>query len=130
MLGRRQAANNTYSKCAINLSTDKSRVRTAGLGDIRILSSGEFYIENKAKQTQEKRLSITAKAYKWKFCGDTGSNGLNLQLRRGPRYKSAEIKRGTVTTVFPAFTLLGSVTVVAPVRKAVTLPSPILSYCF
>jgi len=64
MLGHRQAAKNAYSKCVTNLSADKSRVRTAGFVDIQTLSSREFYIDNKAKQTQEKLLSITAKAYK------------------------------------------------------------------
>jgi len=40
------------------------KIRKAGFADIQILSSREFYIENKANQTQEKLLSITVKAYK------------------------------------------------------------------
>jgi arsenite methyltransferase len=40
------------------------RIKKAGFADIQILSSREFYIENKANQTQEKLLSITVKAYK------------------------------------------------------------------
>jgi arsenite methyltransferase len=39
-------------------------IRKAGFGDIQILSSREFHIENKANQTQEKLLSITVKAHK------------------------------------------------------------------
>jgi arsenite methyltransferase len=40
------------------------RIKKAGFADIQILSSREFYIENKANQTQEKLLSITVKACK------------------------------------------------------------------
>jgi arsenite methyltransferase len=40
------------------------RIKKAGFAHIQILSSREFYIENKANQTQEKLLSITVKAYK------------------------------------------------------------------
>ena len=40
------------------------KIKKAGFADIQILSSREFYIENKANQTQEKLLSITVKAYK------------------------------------------------------------------
>jgi arsenite methyltransferase len=40
------------------------KIKKAGFGDIQILSSREFYIENKANQTQEKLLSITVKACK------------------------------------------------------------------
>jgi arsenite methyltransferase len=40
------------------------RIKKAGFTDIQILSSREFYVENKANQTQEKLLSITVKAYK------------------------------------------------------------------
>jgi arsenite methyltransferase len=40
------------------------KIKKAGFGDIQILSSREFYIENKANQTQEKLLSITVKAFK------------------------------------------------------------------
>ena len=40
------------------------KIRKAGFEDIQILSSREFYIENKANQTQEKLLSITVKACK------------------------------------------------------------------
>ena len=39
-------------------------IKEAGFKDIEILSSREFYIENKANQTKEKLLSITVKAYK------------------------------------------------------------------
>jgi arsenite methyltransferase len=40
------------------------KIKKAGFADIQILSSREFYIENKANQTQEKLLSITVKALK------------------------------------------------------------------
>ena len=40
------------------------KIKKSGFADIQILSSREFYIENKANQTQEKLLSITVKAYK------------------------------------------------------------------
>jgi len=39
-------------------------IKKAGFEDIEIVSSREFYIENKANQTKEKLLSITVKAYK------------------------------------------------------------------
>jgi arsenite methyltransferase len=39
-------------------------IKEAGFEDIEIVSSREFYIDNKANQTQEKLLSITVKAYK------------------------------------------------------------------
>ena len=39
-------------------------MKKAGFADIQILASREFYIENKADQTQEKLLSITVKARK------------------------------------------------------------------
>ena len=37
------------------------RIRKAGFGDVQILSSREFYIENKANQTHEKLFSVTVK---------------------------------------------------------------------
>jgi len=39
-------------------------IKKAGFEDVEIVSSREFYIENKANQTKEKLLSITVKAYK------------------------------------------------------------------
>jgi arsenite methyltransferase len=40
------------------------KIKKAGFEDIEIVSSREFYVENKANQTKEKLLSITVKAYK------------------------------------------------------------------
>jgi arsenite methyltransferase len=40
------------------------KIKETGFADVQVLSSREFYIENKANQTQEKLLSITVKAYK------------------------------------------------------------------
>jgi len=40
------------------------KIEKAGFEDIEVVSSREFYIENKANQTKEKLLSITVKAYK------------------------------------------------------------------
>jgi len=40
------------------------KIKKAGFEDVEIVSSWEFYIENKANQTREKLLSITVKAYK------------------------------------------------------------------
>jgi arsenite methyltransferase len=40
------------------------KIRKAGFADIQILSSREFYVENKANQTQEKLFSVAVKAYK------------------------------------------------------------------
>ena len=40
------------------------KIKKAGFEDIEIVSSREFYIENKTNQTKEKLLSITVKAYK------------------------------------------------------------------
>jgi len=40
------------------------KIKKAGFGDVEVVSSREFYIENKANQTKEKLLSITVKAYK------------------------------------------------------------------
>jgi arsenite methyltransferase len=40
------------------------KIKKAGLKDVEVVSSREFYIENKANQTKEKLLSITVKAYK------------------------------------------------------------------
>jgi arsenite methyltransferase len=40
------------------------KIRKVGFADVEILSSREFYIENKANQTQEKLLSIIVKAHK------------------------------------------------------------------
>jgi arsenite methyltransferase len=40
------------------------KIKKAGFEDVEIVSSREFYIENKANQTKEKLLSITVKAYK------------------------------------------------------------------
>jgi SAM-dependent methyltransferase len=39
-------------------------IKKAGFEDVKIVSSREFYIEDKANQTKEKLLSITVKAYK------------------------------------------------------------------
>jgi arsenite methyltransferase len=40
------------------------KIKKAGFGDVKVVASREFYIENKANQTKEKLLSITVKAYK------------------------------------------------------------------
>ena len=40
------------------------KMRKAGFENVEIVSSREFYIENKANQTKEKLLSITVKAYR------------------------------------------------------------------
>jgi len=40
------------------------KIKGAGFEDVMVVSSREFYIENKANQTKEKLLSITVKAYK------------------------------------------------------------------
>jgi arsenite methyltransferase len=40
------------------------KIKKAGFEDTEIVSSREFYIENKANQTKEKLLSITVKAFK------------------------------------------------------------------
>jgi arsenite methyltransferase len=40
------------------------KIKKAGFEDVEVVSSREFYIENKADQTKEKLLSITVKAYK------------------------------------------------------------------
>jgi arsenite methyltransferase len=40
------------------------KMKKAGFEDIEIVSSREFYVDNKANQTKEKLLSITVKAYK------------------------------------------------------------------
>jgi arsenite methyltransferase len=40
------------------------KIKGAGFADIKVVSSREFYVENKANQTKEKLLSITVKAYK------------------------------------------------------------------
>jgi ubiquinone/menaquinone biosynthesis C-methylase UbiE len=40
------------------------KIKEAGFTDVEIVSSREFYIENKANQTKAKFLSITVKAYK------------------------------------------------------------------
>jgi arsenite methyltransferase len=40
------------------------KIKKAGFEDVEVVSSREFYIENKANQTKEKLLSITVKAYK------------------------------------------------------------------
>jgi arsenite methyltransferase len=40
------------------------KIKKAGFDDVEVVSSWEFYINNKANQTKEKLLSITVKAYK------------------------------------------------------------------
>ncbi len=40
------------------------RIEEAGFKDVEVVASREFYIDNKANQTEEKLLSITVKAYK------------------------------------------------------------------
>jgi arsenite methyltransferase len=40
------------------------KIEKAGFEDVEVVSSREFYIENKASQTKERLLSITVKAYK------------------------------------------------------------------
>jgi arsenite methyltransferase len=40
------------------------KINKAGFGDIQILSSREFYVENKVNGTYEKLFSVTVKAYK------------------------------------------------------------------
>ena len=40
------------------------KIKKAGFENVEIVSSREFYVENKANQTKEKLLSITVKAYK------------------------------------------------------------------
>jgi arsenite methyltransferase len=39
-------------------------IKKVGFEDVEVVSSREFYIENKANQTEERLLSITVKAYK------------------------------------------------------------------
>jgi SAM-dependent methyltransferase len=40
------------------------KIKKAGFKDVEVVSSREFYIENRTNQTKEKLLSITVKAYK------------------------------------------------------------------
>ncbi len=40
------------------------KIKGAGFEDVQVVSSREFFVENKTNQTQEKLLSITVKAYK------------------------------------------------------------------
>jgi arsenite methyltransferase len=40
------------------------KIRGAGFEDVKVVSSREFYIDNKANQTKEKLMSITVKAFK------------------------------------------------------------------
>jgi arsenite methyltransferase len=40
------------------------KIKRVGFEDIKVVSTQEFYIENKANQTKEKLMSITVKAYK------------------------------------------------------------------
>ena len=40
------------------------KIKGAGFEEVKVVSSREFHIENKANQTKEKLLSITVKAYK------------------------------------------------------------------
>jgi arsenite methyltransferase len=40
------------------------KIKKAGFEDVEVVSSREFYIDNKTNQTKEKLLSITVKAYK------------------------------------------------------------------
>jgi arsenite methyltransferase len=40
------------------------KIKKAGFEEVEVVSSWEFYIENKANQTKEKLLSVTVKAYK------------------------------------------------------------------
>jgi arsenite methyltransferase len=40
------------------------KIKGAGFENVKVVSSREFYIENKANQTKERLLSITVKAYK------------------------------------------------------------------
>jgi len=40
------------------------KIKEAGFEDVKVVSSREFYIDNKGNQTKEKLMSITVKAYK------------------------------------------------------------------
>jgi arsenite methyltransferase len=40
------------------------KIKAAGFEDVKVVSTREFYIENKTNQTKEKLMSITVKAYK------------------------------------------------------------------
>ena len=58
---------NAWAGCiagALEQTQYLQKMKKAGFADIQILSSREFYIENKADQTQVKLFSITVKAHK------------------------------------------------------------------
>jgi len=58
---------NAWARCiggALEQQEYLEKIKKAGFGDVEVVSSREFYIENKANQTKEKLLSITVKAYK------------------------------------------------------------------
>jgi len=58
---------NAWSCCiggALEQREYLAKIRGVGFEDVKIVSSREFYIENKANQTKEKLMSITVKAYK------------------------------------------------------------------
>ncbi len=58
---------NTWACCiggALEQREYLEKIKGAGFEDIKVVSTQEFYIENKANQTKEKLMSITVKAYK------------------------------------------------------------------
>jgi arsenite methyltransferase len=58
---------NAWSCCiggALEQREYLDKIRGAGFEDIKVVSSREFYIDNKANETKEKLMSITVKAYK------------------------------------------------------------------
>lgn len=62
-----KADSNAWACCiggALEQPEYLEKIKKAGFEDVEVVSSREFYIENKTNQTQEKLLSITVKAYK------------------------------------------------------------------
>lgn len=58
---------NTWACCiggALEQREYLEKIKRVGFEDIKVVSTQEFYIENKANQTKEKLMSITVKAYK------------------------------------------------------------------
>ena len=62
-----RADSNAWACCiggALEQREYLEKITGGGFEDVKVVSSREFYIENKTNQTQEKLLSITVKAYK------------------------------------------------------------------
>ena len=62
-----RADSNAWACCiggALEQREYLEKITGEGFEDVKVVSSREFYIENKTNQTQEKLLSITVKAYK------------------------------------------------------------------